>query len=194
MNSKFEAVINKIDAANTLDPNLESAAEKSIPKELLYSQRMSEVLDVFCPQASDHLKIAARAQHIERWKSPRSDYPEGRTGYKKWRAELGLFHAKRTGELMAEAGYDEEDINRVKYLVQKRGLRKDPETQALEDVICLVFVLYYLDDFATKHDEAKLIDIIQKTWAKMSDAGHQAALAATLPDHLASLVQKALGK
>lgn len=194
MTSKFDTVINKIDAANTLDPNLESAAGKPTPKELLYSQRMSEVLDVFCPQASDHLKIAARAQHIERWKSPRSDYPEGRTGYKKWRAELGLFHAKRTGELMAEAGYDEEDINRVKYLVQKRGLRKDPETQALEDVICLVFVLYYLDDFATKHDEAKLIDIIQKTWAKMSDAGHQAALSATLPDHLASLVQKALGK
>ncbi len=78
--------------------------------------------------------------------------------------------------------------------MQKRGLRRDPETQTLEDVICLVFVLYYLDDFARKHDEAKLIDIIQKTWAKMSDAGHQAALAATLPDHLATLIKKALSE
>ncbi|MBU2987295.1 DUF4202 domain-containing protein [Saccharophagus degradans] len=194
MNDKYLAVINKIDAANAQDPNQETSNGELIAKELLYSQRMTEVLNSFAPQASEHLQIAARAQHIERWKSPRSDYPEGRTGYKQWRAELGLFHAKRTGELMLEAGYSEEDINRVKYLVQKRGLRRDPETQTLEDVICLVFVLYYLDDFARKHDEAKLIDIIQKTWAKMSDAGHQAAVAATLPDHLATLIKKALSE
>lgn len=192
MSNLYAQIIEKIDQANAQDPNFEQENGSDVPKELLYSQRMTEVLSAFAPDASDHLKIAARAQHIERWKSPRSDYPEGRAGYKKWRAELGLFHAKRTGELMADVGYSEDEINRVKYIVQKRGLRRDPETQTLEDVICLVFVLYYLDDFAKKHDEPKLIDIIQKTWAKMSDAGHEAALAAALPDHLASLVKKAL--
>lgn len=195
MSHLFDAIITKIDEVNAKDPNLELNAEGvETPKELLYSQRMTEVLSSFAPNASEHLKIAARAQHIERWTSPRSDYPEGRAGYKKWRAELGLFHAKRTAELMEEVGYPSEDIDRVKYLVQKRGLRRDPETQALEDVICLVFVLFYLDDFAKKHDEPKLIDIIQKTWAKMSDAGHQAALAATLPPHLSALVHKALSE
>ena len=140
----------------------------------------------------DSLKIAARGQHIERWSSPRSAYPEGRSGYKKWRAELGLFHARRVGELMAEAGYDTEDIQRTQYIVQKRGLKRDAETQCFEDVICLVFLQYYLNDFAQKHEEPKLVDIIQKTWGKMSDAGHTAALKLPFSEQGGALVKKAL--
>ena len=93
---------------------------------------------------------------------------------------------------MAEAGYPEEDIKRVQYLVQKRGLKRDEETQCLEDVICLVFIRYYLDEFAQKHDEQKLIDIVQKTWAKMSDKAHEAALAIPLSHDMQALVGKAL--
>lgn len=185
-------VIQLIDFANLQDPNKESNQGKPCAKEWLYSQRMSQRLQAFNPDASEHLKIAAHGQHIERWTSPRSAYPEGRTGYKKWRAELGLFHAKRVGELMAEAGYAEEDIERVKYLVQKRGLKRDEETQCLEDVICLVFIEHYLEDFARKHDEDKLIDIIQKTWNKMSESGHQAALELPLSEEMLTLVKKAL--
>ena len=188
-------VLEKIDEANALDPNQEAcpSSEQLVAKELLYGQRMSEQLSLFAPEASEHLQIAARAQHIERWKSPRSDYPEGRAGYKKWRAELSLFHANRVVELMMEVGYAEDACERVKFLVQKRQLRQDAETQTLEDVICLVFLQYYLADFTAKHQEEKLIDVIQKTWKKMSDTGHQAALKLPLPQDLLSLVTKALG-
>lgn len=192
MTTPFAKTLALIDAANRQDPNLESDGAELRPKELLYSQRMSECLEEFAPEASEHLRIAARGQHIERWTSPRSAYPEGRTGYKQWRAELGLFHAKRVGELMKEAGYGEEDVKRTQYLVQKRGLGRDPETQCLEDVVCLVFIRHYLDDFASKHDEDKLIDIIRKTWAKMSEKGHAAALQIPLSGAIKNLVGKAL--
>lgn len=192
-NNPFELTIELIDSANRLDPNQElDNNQHPQPKELLYSMRMSQRLASFVVDASEHLQIAARGQHIERWKSLRSDYPEGRGGYKKWRAELGLFHAKRVGEIMQQAGYGEADITRTQYLVQKRGLKRDEESQALEDVICLVFLEHYLKPFAGKHDEAKLIDIIQKTWAKMSPEGHTAALAIPLPEAMAGLISKAL--
>ena len=193
MNSTFTRVIELIDNANQQDPNHETdSAGKPIAKELLYAQRMTAMLAEFAPEASEELQIAARAQHIERWRSPRSDYPEGRTGYKQWRANLGLFHADRTAELMAEAGYSADTIERTRYLVQKRGIKRDAESQCLEDVICLVFLAYYLDNFAAKHDEAKLIDIIQKTWAKMSESGHAAALQLNYSAPMLALVQKAL--
>lgn len=193
MPNSLENIIAAIDSANAKDPNIESDAEGNpIAKELLYSQRMTSWLEKFAPDASDHLHIAARGQHIERWTSPRDAYPEGRSGYKKWRAELGLFHANRVAELMANCGYSEEDMARVKYLVQKRGLKRDPESQTLEDVICLVFIEHYLAPFSEKHPTEKLIDIIQKTWAKMSQEGHKAALTIPLSADLQQLVAKAL--
>ncbi len=193
MSTGFDQVIELIDQANRQDPNVEfDLSFNAQPKEWLYSQRMSARLKRFCPEASVHLRIAAHGQHIERWTSPRSNYPDGRTGYKQWRAELGLFHAKRVGELMAQAGFSDDDIKRTQYLVQKRGLKRDAESQALEDVICLVFIEFYLEEFAKKHDEPKLIDIIQKTWGKMSEAGHQAALAIHLTPAMQALIGKAL--
>ncbi len=191
--SKLNDVLGLIDSANRADPNFElDDTQLPQPKEWLYGKRMSQWLARFAVEASEHLQIAARGQHIERWKSPRSDYPEGRSGYKKWRAELGLFHAKRVGDLMAQVGYAPTDIERTQYLVQKRGLKRDAESQCLEDVICLVFLEFYLEDFAKKHDEEKLIDIIQKTWAKMSEKGHQAALSIPLAPPQKTLVLKAL--
>lgn len=187
---RFINTLQSIDEANRQDPNLDQGQ----PKELLYSERMSQRLAIFESDASELLQIAARGQHIERWTSARSDYPEGRTGYKQWRAELGLYHAKRVGEIMQASGYCEEDCDRAKYLVQKRGLGRDPETQCLEDVICLVFIEHYMADFAAKsgYSEDKLIDIIQKTWKKMSEKGHAAALALPLADDLKALIGKAL--
>ena len=190
--TELDRTIALIDEANSKDPNTEFDQGQEVPKELLYSQRMSTWLSTFEPDASEHLQIAARGQHIERWTSARTDFPEGRSGYKKWRANLGLFHAKRVGELMAEAGYSGDDIKRAQYITQKRGLGRDPETQCLEDVICLVFIEYYLEDFATKHEEEKLIDIIQKTWGKMSERAHQTALEIGLSDDMKRLVGKAL--
>lgn len=190
--SQLEKTLAAFDAANAQDPNLETVNGKPIPKELVYSLRMTERLHQFLPTASVELQLAARSQHICRWKIPRSNYPMDRQGYKKWRLELAAFHGETAGEIMQAHGYGADDVHRVKDLLLKRGLKRDDEVQALEDVICLVFLEFYLEDFATKHDEAKLIDIIQKTWNKMSDDGHNAALKLPFSDAMLALVNKAL--
>lgn len=180
------------DAANAQDPNLEIVDGQSIAKELIYGLRMTAQLHKFCPDASQELQLAARSQHICRWKIPRSDYPMDRQGYKRWRLDLAVFHGETAGSILAANGYTDDVIQRVKDLLLKRSLKRDEEVQTLEDVVCLVFLEFYLDDFAAKHDEEKLIDIIQKTWNKMSEKGHEAALKLPLSANMLALVTKAL--
>jgi hypothetical protein len=194
---KFKTAIELIDAANSEDPNQETSEGKAWPKELLYSQRMSDMLQRFAPKADDAMKLALRAQHIQRWKSPRSDYPMDRKGYFLWRTRLYSFHADTVAALLAKAGYDDEFIARVKLAVSKKSLKTNPDTQLLEDVTALVFIEHYMLAFAGKHpeyDEQKWLEIIRKTWRKMSDQAHQFALAGhiTLPEPLVPLIQKAL--
>lgn len=193
----YARAIALFDAANAEDPNMETDNGRSRPKELLYAERMSEMLTRFAPDATEAVKLAVRAQHIRRWKIPRKDYPMTPQGYQNWRTTLYKFHAEMVGKLMREAGYDEEMMERVEKIVGKRGLKVNPETQAMEDVVDLVFIEYYLAGFAAQHpeyDEAKWLDIIRKTWRKMSDAGHAFALSGKikLPEHLTPLIVKAV--
>jgi len=195
----FEQVIALIDAANSEDPNQEVDDGRTWPKELLYSHRMSEMLERYVPDADDVAKIAVRAQHIQRWKSSRDKYPAGRQGYLQWRTDLYKFHADTAGELMAQAGYAQDKIERVKKAVGKRALKVNPDSQLLEDVADLVFIEHYMLDFAAKHpeyDEAKWIDIVRKTWKKMSDKAKQFAVSGgiKLPEPLAPLIQKAISE
>ncbi|HSC67429.1 MAG TPA: DUF4202 domain-containing protein [Cellvibrio sp.] len=190
--TRLEKTLAAFDAANLQDPNTEIVDGKAIAKEWIYAQRMSAQLHKFCESPSEELQLATRSQHICRWKIPRSDYPMDRSGYKKWRLDLAQFHGDIAGEIMAENGYAETNIARVKDLLLKRSLKRDDEVQTLEDVVCLVFIEFYLEDFAVKHDEEKLIDIIRKTWNKMSVKGHEAALKLPLSNAMLGLVGKAL--
>lgn len=192
MSTSFEEAIARIDAENAKDPNQEYYQGQSIARELVYSYRMSEQLDSFVPDAPEALKLAARAHHICRWEIPRSSYPDDRKGYLQWRNALKAFHASKTAEILEEVGYEVSDIDRVKFLIEKKQLKKDADTQALEDVICLVFLQYYAEDFSKKETEDKMISILQKTWRKMSDKGREAALQLDLPFTVRSLVEKAL--
>lgn len=192
LDAQLQDTLSAFDEANSKDPNHEQVQGKTVPKELIYGQRMSDHLARFCPDASIALQLAARCQHICRWRIPRNDYPMDRQGYKRWRSDLAQFHGETAAVIMTDKGYDQETIERVKDLLLKRGLKRDPEVQVLEDVICLVFIEYYLEDFATKHDEPKLIDIIRKTWNKMSSQGHEAALKLPLSEEMLALVGKAL--
>ena len=194
----FDKAIALFDAANSEDPNKEMADGKEWPKELLYSHRMTDMIGRFAPDADDAMKLAVHAQHIQRWKSSRTDYPEGRQGYLQWRTHLYKFHAETAGNLMAEAGYDDEAIERTKKAVSKKALKVSKDSQLLEDIADLVFIEHYMLAFAEKHpeySEEKWIDIIQKTWKKMSEAAQQFALsgAIKLPEPLVPLIQKALG-
>ncbi|RAV28393.1 DUF4202 domain-containing protein [Sinomicrobium soli] len=190
--SKFEMAIARIDAENAKDPHTEIVGGVSFPGEVLYSRRMTEKLLDFYPDASPELQVAARAQHICRWTIPRNTYPPDRTGYLKWREALKRFHAEKTGKILEDTGYDDDFIERVSSLIRKKQLKKSYESQVLEDVVCLVFLQYYLEDFAAKHLEEKLIDIIRKTWNKMSEPGQEAALKLKLPPAVQKLIGKAL--
>ena len=189
---RFAAVIADIDAANACDPNRVEIDGRPEPVELVYGRRMSETLARMAPDASEHLRIATRGQHIERWTSPRTGYPQGRQGYLSWRKHLREFHARRVGEIMAAAGYHADDIARVGSLIRKERLKSEAAAQLLEDVVCVVFLQHYLAGFIGKTSEEKLTGILAKTWNKMSPLGHEHALKLSLSPAGAALLARAI--
>ena len=190
--TRFETAIALIDIQNAEDVNTYKVADIDYPKELLYSQRMSRKLLQFNPDASKALQIAARAQHLCRWKIPRDEYPMDRVGYLKWRETLKKMHANLTADILKQVGFDDQFTDRVKAIILKKLIKKNEESQTLEDTICLVFLDYYFEEFSAKHHDEKVIDILKKTWIKMSDKGHEAALKIPFSDKSMALVKQAI--
>jgi len=189
---RFNAAIARFDAANADDPTTEVFQGAVYPKELLYAQRMTAWLDNIAPDASEALRLAVRCQHIQRWTIPRHTYAMDRHGYLRWRTTLAKFHADTAAAILRDVGYDDATIQRVQTLLRKERLKRDPEVQCLEDVICLVFLEHYLAAFATQHDEVKVLDILRKTWTKMSPRGHDVALTLPMSPEARRLVAQAL--
>ena len=190
--ARFQDALARFDQANADDPNRELVGDAPQPKELIYSRRMTEWLDRLEPEAAEPLRLAARCQHIRRWTIARTEFPPGRQGYRQWRTTLAAYHARTAAAILREVGYDDQTIARVDALLRKERLKADPDVQTLEDVACLVFVQHYLPSFATQHEEAKVVDILRKTWLKMSDRGRSAALRLDLVPDIRALVEKAL--
>ena len=196
--SACEKAIELIDTANSEDPNKVTADGQEWPKELLYSQRMSDMLQRFAPEADHAVQLAMRAQHVQRWKSPRDAYSMDRIGYLQWRKDLYKIQAETAAGLMQQAGCSEGDIERVRNAIAKKQIKENPDTQMLEDVTGLVFIEHYMLEFVNKHpeyDEEKWLDIVRKTWKKMSESAQQFALAGNiaLPESLVPLILKAVG-
>jgi len=185
MSEQLDEVLRRIDAANAGDPK--GAAVE-------YGRRMSAWLQRLRPEAPEELRIAARGQHIRRWEIPRADFPMDKAGYHRWRTTLYAFHAERIAEIMAECGYDAAAIERARSIVQKKRLKSDSDAQTLEDAAALVFLEHDLAEFAARGDmtEDKLVDILRKTWAKMSESGRGAALGIKLALAQSTLLSKAL--
>jgi hypothetical protein len=188
---RFERAIASFDTYNGNDPNREKTEDNDIPKEFLYAIRMTSKLSHYAPDAPEHVQLAARCQHIGRWEIPRNAYPIDKKGYLQWRSQLVIHHATIAEKILKECEYDQETIDKVKALLQKKQLHQNPDTQLLEDVICLVFVEYYLDDFANLHDDDKVIDILKKTLKKMSPKAIQEAVKISVSDHVKKLINKA---
>ena len=193
----FDQVVAMMDNANSEDPNIETADGKEWPKELLYSSRMADMLERYKPEADHVIQLGIRGQHMLRWKSPRDAYPMDRKGYHQWRTQLYTFHANSVVELMEKAGFDEASLERVRLAVGKKGIKTNADTQLLEDTASLVFIEHYMLAFAEKHpeySEEKWIDIIRKTWRKMSEDAHSFALSGklALPEALIPLIQKSV--
>jgi hypothetical protein len=187
--ARYDAACEAIDRANADDPR----REEGEPKEVLYSRRMAQWVRTLAPRASEELLLAARAQHLRRWTVPRESYPEGRTGYLRWREDLKKMHAEKAAAILAQAGYGADSIAKVRTILLRKNLATDPEGQTLEDAACLVFLEHEFAPFAAKTEEGKVVEILRKTWAKMSDAARAAAQGLPQAPREAALLAKALG-
>lgn len=179
-----------IDAAHVADPK----AKDGVPAEVRYADRVEEWVRRLAAPTSTALLLAARAQHLERWAIPRTDFPEGRGGYLRWRSAVHRRQGERVREILLAAGCEADVAARVAVLVSKGAARDDAEAQALEDAACLVFLEHEAADFAAQHPREKTVDVLRKTWRKMSPSGHEAALALGLPDGVRALVSEALAQ
>jgi len=189
---RFRAAIARIDEENSRDPQTEVVEGVQRPRELVYSEWLTEWVLRLQPGASEVLRLAARSQHIRRWEIPRASYPQTREGYLRWRSDLKQMHARISGELLRRVGYSEEVVARVQALNLKRELKQDPECQVLEDALCLVFLEHQSAALAAKASDEKMIGALRKAWAKMSASGRAAARELTLEPRVRALLLKAL--
>lgn len=188
---QYSKAIQDFDTYNSSDPNKEEFEGRIYPKELLYAIRMTEQLDKFAPTSPEEIRLAVRCQHIGRWEIPRNSYPMDKKGYLQWRNTLKFHHAKVAGAILEGCGYESELIEKVKFLLLKKELTKNGGTQLVEDVICLVFVHYYLEEFASRHDDDKVIDILKKTMKKMSPRAIAAVGNLPLSEKVGALISSA---
>lgn len=188
----MEKAFELFDAYNQQDPRMVSWEGKEYPYEYFYALQLYHWVKKLEPNASESLLLASRSQHIGRWQIPREQYPEGKAGYIKWRTDLAKIHAEKAGELMAQAGYKEEEIQQVQHIILKQQLKKDPEVQVMENALCLVFLQFQYDEFLTKHDDDMMVRILQRTWKKMSEPGREAAMGLSFSERGKLLIQQAL--
>lgn len=173
---RLESALAAIDAANADDPNTIDLGGVTRPKELAHAELMTAWIERLVESPSDAQRLAARAHHLRRWVSPRDSYPEGRAGYLRWRKDQAKRQADEVAELLGSAGYDEATVERVQAIITKTGLRTDPEVQAHEDALCLVFLQTQLLDLAGQLGPDKAVDVLAKTLKKMTPRGRSEAL------------------
>jgi len=191
---RFQRAIELIDAANAEDPNVLETPGGPRPKELVHAELLTNWIGQLEPEPSEALLLAARGHHIRRWVMPRSSYPKGRSAYLRWRRDLHRYHADQVGAILDRAGYDAGTVARVQQIVRKERLTQDPEVQTLEDGLCLVFLQLQLDSTAeTVADDERMVEVLRKSWRKMSPSGRTFALGLELSDRGRELVRRALG-
>jgi len=188
----FDEAIRRFDEENSRDPNQEQVGERAVPRELVYAQWLSEWVLRLCSGASEELRLAARCQHLCRWKIPRDSYPMTRAGYLKWREDLKRFHSERAAEILRQVGYGQHTMDRVQRLNLKKDFPRDPEARVLEDALCLVFLEKQFSALASKTSDDKMINALQKAWKKMTPAAQAIAATLSYGPRERALLEKAL--
>ena len=189
---RFKEALRRFDEENVRDPNIEIVDSQPWPREWIYARRLSEWVLKLCPNASEQLRLAARCQHICRWMIPRNSYPMDRPGYLRWRNDLKAFHARKAGEILREVGYAEEIILKVQELNLKKNFPRDAEARVLEDALCLVFLQYQFAALASRTNDEKMINALQKSWKKMTSAAQARASELPYSAHERDLLDRAL--
>jgi len=189
---RFRKALTRFDEENARDLNSEMVDGVSRPRELIYSEWLTDRVLKLSPDASETLRLAARCQHICRWEVPRDSYPMDKIGYLRWRTDLKMFHANKAGAILREVGYEETAVHRVQELNLKKNHPNDPEVCVLEDALCLVFLEHQFTALASKSDDDKMINALRKSWRKMTATAHAEALKLNYGPHEKVLIQKAL--
>ncbi len=189
--NRLEMALQAFDDLNSEDPKKISWEGKEVPFEWIYAHWMTSWVEKLSPEPSDVLRLAARCQHLCRWMIPRSDFDPGKIGYLKWRKYLYQFHAEKAGETLRKFGFDEETVLKVQAINLKKNL-KDPDTQTIEDSLCLVFLEYQFRDFLQKTPPEKMPGIVKKTWVKMSPRAQNFALNLPFSEEEFTLLKKFL--
>lgn len=180
-------------AENARDPRtLLDPSGQLQPREWLDAERLATWVERLEPNASEALRLASWCQHLRRWEVPRTEYEPGRIGYLKWRKALARFHADQAEKILNDLGYDPAVREAVRRIQLKQGLTTEPDVQTMEDALCLSFLEHELAAFSLEHADDKVIDIIAKTWRKMSERGHEQALRLPLGERELGLVKAAL--
>jgi hypothetical protein len=190
---RLAAALAAIDAANADDPNRIVVDGLERPKEQAHAELMTDWVRRLDPDCSEEQILAARAHHLRRWSVARDSYPEGRSGYLRWRTALKQQHADEVAAILRDVGYDDAAISRVQQIVRKQGLGRDPAVQVHEDALCLVFLETQFDELIERLGDDKTIDVLRKTAKKMSPAGLQAAQGLHYSPPAAALLGRALG-
>ena len=174
--SRLNLAFDKFDEYNRRDPVTYTHDGEQFPQEYFLAMKLYEWVKKLSTEPSEELLLASRSQHIGRWEIPRSQYPEGRTGYLNWRRDLAKFHADKAAGILKEVGYREDEIERVQELILKKKIKVDPEVQLLENALCLVFLEFQYEDFFPKYEPEKIVNILRKSLLKMDETGHRHAL------------------
>ena len=189
---RFQAAQRRFDQENARDPHTETVNGVPRPRELVYAEWLTDWVLKLCPDASEELRLAARAQHLCRWMVPRESHPLTRSGYLQWREALKKFHAQKAGDILREVDYPEAVIGRVQHLILKKHFPQDPESRVLEDALCLVFLEHQFADLASRKPDATMINTLQKTWKKMTSAAQAVSLKMSFGARETALLELAL--
>lgn len=190
--SRFREAIRRFDELNAGDPNQERDGAVLVPRELLNARRLCAWVMRLDPAASEELRLAARCQHLCRWKIPRETYPQTRPGYHQWKNDLKRFHASNSAEVLRAVGYPDLMVRQVSDLNLKKNFPTDPQVRTLEDALCLLFLQYQFGELAARLDDEKTVNALRKSWEKMTDAARKHALALPYSQREEELIQRAL--
>ncbi|WP_207425291.1 DUF4202 domain-containing protein [Pedobacter sp. SYSU D00535] len=190
---QMEEAFRLFDDYNKMDPNKFMWEGELYPAEYFYSLQLYNWVLKLDDAPSPELLLASRCQHIGRWEIARNSYPANKAGYLRWRADLAKYHATKAGEILRQLAFAEDLIEKVQQIVLKQKLKSDPDVQTMENALCLVFLQFQYEDFLTKHDDLKMIRILQKSWSKMDEAGHKAAFTLKFSERGRALIERALG-
>ncbi|MGZ5191670.1 MAG: DUF4202 domain-containing protein [Flavisolibacter sp.] len=192
--SRIDQAFLLFDEYNQQDPHMILWDDIKYPAEYFYALQLYNWVLKLYPDANETLLLAARSQHIGRWKIPRETYPDGKAGYLSWRSDMAKFHANIAGDLLIQAGYHEEEIKKLQQILLKENLKNDAEVQVMENALCLVFLQFQYEDFIQKYDEEKIVRILQKSWKKMTEPGRNFAMTLEYSAKGRQLLENAINK